>query len=72
MSDCVLQVTPLSIPQRNATFWRKDIQLNKEYEKSIQSDDLDEVTSLVSLCELWLRLTLYLLVESGGSLTGSV
>ena len=40
----IKQVTPLSIPQRNASFWRKDLQLNKEYEKSIQSDDLDEVT----------------------------
>ena len=44
MNHRVLQVTPLSIPQRNASFWRKDLQLNKEYEKSIQSDDLDEVT----------------------------
>ena len=43
----IKQVTPLSIPQRNASFWRKDIQLNKEYEKSIQSDDLDEVTCSV-------------------------
>ena len=34
----IKQVTPLSIPQKNATFWTKDVQLNKEYEKSIQSE----------------------------------
>ena len=39
----IKQVTPTSIPQRNATFWRNDVQLNKEYEKSIQSENLDEV-----------------------------
>merc|ERR1719461_1941322 len=32
----VKQVTPESIPQRNASFWKNDIMLNKEYEKSFQ------------------------------------
>jgi len=35
----VKQVTPESIPQRNASFWKKDILLNKEYEKSFQEKD---------------------------------
>ena len=34
------QVTPESIPQRNASFWKKDILLNKEYEKSFQEKDV--------------------------------
>ena len=68
----IKQVTPLSIPQRNATFWRKDIQLNKEYEKSIQSEDLDEVKSLCDPARAQTDWTLYLLVERGGSLTGSL
>ena len=32
----VKQVTPEKIPQRNAAFWRKDILLNRQYEKSLQ------------------------------------
>ena len=32
------QVTPESIPQRNASFWKNDIMLNKEYEKSFQEN----------------------------------
>ena len=34
------KVTPESIPQRNASFWKKDILLNKEYEKSFQEKDV--------------------------------
>lgn len=34
----VKQVTPESIPQRNASFWKNDIMLNKEYEKSFQEN----------------------------------
>ena len=30
----VKQVTPESIPQRNASFWKTDVALNKEYELS--------------------------------------
>ena len=30
----VKQVTPESIPQRNAEFWKTDVALNKEYELS--------------------------------------
>ena len=33
-----VQVTPESIPQRNASFWKNDIMLNKEYEKSFQEN----------------------------------
>ena len=36
----ILQVTPESIPQRNASFWKNDIMLNKEYEKSFQEKDV--------------------------------
>ena len=32
------KVTPESIPQRNASFWKNDIMLNKEYEKSFQEN----------------------------------
>ena len=32
-------MTPESIPQRNASFWKQDILLNKEYEKSFQEKD---------------------------------
>ena len=35
-----VKVTPESIPQRNASFWKKDILLNKEYEKSFQEKDV--------------------------------
>jgi len=35
----VKQVTPESIPQRNASFWKNDILLNKEYEKSFQENE---------------------------------
>merc|ERR1712117_425547 len=35
----VKQVTPESIPQRNASFWKNDIMLNKEYEKSFQENE---------------------------------
>ena len=36
----MIQVTPESIPQRNASFWKNDIMLNKEYEKSFQEKDV--------------------------------
>ena len=35
----MFQVTPESIPQRNASFWKNDIMLNKEYEKSFQENE---------------------------------
>ena len=41
----LLQVTPNVIPQRNATFWKKDVQLNKEYEKTIVENNLENVSS---------------------------
>jgi len=39
----VKQVTPERIPQRNAAFWKKDILLNREYEKSLMETNIAEV-----------------------------
>jgi len=36
-------VTPERIPQRNAAFWKKDILLNREYEKSLMETNIAEV-----------------------------
>ena len=40
-----VQVTPKSIPQRNAAFWKKDILLNREYEKSLQETNFADVST---------------------------
>jgi len=39
----IKQVSPASIPQRNAAFWKKDIVLNREYEKSLHDTEMAEV-----------------------------
>jgi len=45
----VKQVTPERIPQRNAAFWKKDIVLNREYEKSLQETNIADVIAGESL-----------------------
>jgi len=39
----IKEVSPESIPQRNAAFWKKDIVLNREYEKSLHDTEMAEV-----------------------------
>lgn len=39
----IKQVSPESIPQRNAAFWKKDIVLNRAYEKSLHDNDIADV-----------------------------
>jgi len=41
----IKQVSPESIPQRNAAFWKKDIVLNREYEKSLVDNEIAEAIS---------------------------
>eukprot|EP00092_Neocalanus_flemingeri_P095053 GFUD01120915.1.p1 GENE.GFUD01120915.1~~GFUD01120915.1.p1 ORF type:complete len:609 (+),score=97.80 GFUD01120915.1:35-1861(+) len=42
------QVTPASIPQRNAAFWKKDIVLNREYEKSLQETNIGNIADVIA------------------------
>ena len=43
----IKEVSPESIPQRNAAFWKKDIVLNREYEKSLHDTEMAEVIKIL-------------------------
>ena len=43
----IKEVSPESIPQRNAAFWKKDIVLNREYEKSLHDTEMAEVRKIL-------------------------